>query len=108
MLVLESANQAWTWCELVPDAIIGFTPNGSGFSLAGHWAVYLCAYKLVHGVKGIDIWNAAQLDSYGYWLTFDRHLSLKRLRDAEFKEERRPQDGWSEAFDMFKRAGMIV
>jgi hypothetical protein len=194
MLALESAHQPWTWCELVPDAIIGFTPNGSGFSLPGHWAVYLCAYGLLHGegarvpfpgikagydslytetsatllarvaiyaslhpekfresifnvadsakggsmrerwpqiarcfelrgvepsddasasdakpsdfikehadkskeagVKGVDIWSAAQLDSYGYWLTFDRHLSLKTLSDAGFEEERRQEEGW--------------
>jgi hypothetical protein len=49
MLTTESAHQPWTWTELVPDAIIGFTPHGSGFSLAGHWAVYLCAWRLVHG-----------------------------------------------------------
>ncbi|KAF2677397.1 hypothetical protein K458DRAFT_378261 [Lentithecium fluviatile CBS 122367] len=208
MLKEESGNQPWTWCELCPDAIIGFTPNGSGYSLAGHWAVYLCTYKLVHGegaevpypgvqagydslftetsvatlaragiyaslhpeqfkeklfniadnetpssmrerwpqiagwfglkgvappksanvndpkpsdlikchqeklreagVKGVDIWNSGQLDSYGYWLTFDRQLSLKRLREAGFEEERRPEEGWWEAFDMFNKAGMIV
>jgi hypothetical protein len=207
MLTTESANQSWTWSEVVPDAIIGFTPNGSGFSLAGHWAVYLYAWKLVHGegaevpfpgtkagyeslytetsasllasvaihaslhpeqfrerifnvadsakaesmrerwpqivgwfglkgigpleaasagdkkpsefikeneqkleeagVKGVDIWNAGQLDSYGYWLTFDRHLSLNRLMDAGFEEERRPEQGWWDAFEMFKKAGMI-
>lgn len=203
MLTAESVP----WCELVPDAIIGFTPNGSGFSLAGHWANYLFAYKLVHsegaevpfpgtvegydakftetssttlakvaiyaalhpgefsgrlinvadtetsgtmrerwpkiagwfdlkgvvpsanasvndvkpsafvdmhkgkleevGVKGVDIWNRGQLDSYGYWLTFDRQLSLKRLRDAGFEEEVRPEEGWWDAFEMFKSAGMI-
>jgi hypothetical protein len=207
MLTIESSNQPWTWCEVVPDAIIGFTPNGSGFSLAGHWAVYLYAYKLVHGegaevlfpgtiegydakftetsattlarvaihaslhpvqfrerifnvadtetpstmherwpqiaswfglvgvappveasaddtkpsdfvkkhegrlkeagVKGVDIWNSAQLDSYGYWLTFDRQLSLGRLRDAGFREEVGPEMGWWEAFEMFRKAGMI-
>lgn len=207
MLAEECARESWSWCELCPDAIIGFTPNGSGYSLAGHWAVYLYAYKLVHGegaevpfpgvqagydalysetsattlaqagifaslhpeefkgrifnvadsaipssmrerwpqiaswfglvgvapsnsanvndpkpsdfiqahhgklqeagAKGVAIWNASQLDSYGYWLTFDRQLSLKRLRDAGFDEERRPEDGWWEAFDMFKKAGMI-
>lgn len=207
MLTTESANQSWTWSEVVPDAIVGFTPNGSGFSLAGHWATYLCAYKLVHGenaevsfpgvtagydslftetstktlaraaiyasmhpeefserifnvadsktpssmrerwpqivswfglrgvppqeganvevvkpsefytehkallekagVTGIEIWNKAQLDSYGYWLTFDRNLSLERLRSAGFREERRPEEGWWEAFEMFKKAGMI-
>jgi hypothetical protein len=46
------------------------------------------------GVKGVDIWSAAQLDSYGYWLTFDRHLSLQRLSDAGFEEERRQEEGW--------------
>lgn len=49
MLCRESINESWTWCELVPDAIIGFTPNGSGLSLAGHWATYSSTYNLVHG-----------------------------------------------------------
>ncbi|KAH4936473.1 hypothetical protein HBI39_113210 [Parastagonospora nodorum] len=205
MLTSESAGQSWTWCELVPDAIIGFTPNGSAFSLVGHWAVYLCVYAHVHGegaevpfpgtmagydslytessaellarvaihasihpeefrerifnvadtekpgsmrerwpqiascfglkgveplmtacmkpshfikehasklkeigVKGVDIWNTEQLDSYGYWLTFDRHLSLKRLRDAGFEEVRSPENGWWTTFEMFRKAGMIT
>jgi hypothetical protein len=207
MLASESVSQPWTWSEVVPDAIIGFTPNGSSFSLAGHWAMYLYAWKLVHGegaevpfpgtkagyeslyteasvgmlarvvihaslhpdqfrerifnvadsatpssmklrwpqiadwfglkgvepletasnvdqkpsefvrenesklreagVKDVGIWNAAQLDSYGYWLTFDRHLSLDRLRRAGWSEERKPEEGWWEAFEMFKKAGMI-
>lgn len=207
LLSEESSDRAWTWCEICPDAIIGFTPNGSGFSLAGHWAVYLYAYKLVHGegaevpfpgikagydalysetsattlarvsiyaslhpdefrekifnvadssspstmrerwpqiaswfglkgvpppdtanvsdpkpsdfikshqakltesgAKGVDIWNPVQLDSYGYWLTFDRHLSLARLRKAGFETESRPEDGWWFAFEMFKKANMI-
>lgn len=207
MLAEECAGESWSWCELCPDAIIGFTPNGSGYSLAGHWAVYLYAYKLVYGegaevpfpgvqagydalytetsattlaragifaslhpeqfkekvfnvadrdvpssmrerwpqitswfglvgvapsesasvddpkpsdficahqerlreagAKGVAIWNAGQLDSYGYWLTFNRHLRLKRLRDAGFDEERGPEEGWWEAFKMFKKAGMI-
>ncbi|KAF2464835.1 uncharacterized protein BDR25DRAFT_271051 [Lindgomyces ingoldianus] len=207
LLTQESDGQNWTWCELCPDAITGFTPNGSGYSLAGHWAVYLFTWKLVYGngaeipypgtregydskytetsartlarvgiyaylhpeefrervynvadsgtpgtmrerwpqiarwfglkgvpppvlasasdqkpgefvrehqgklkaagVKGVDIWHSQQLDSYGYWLSFDRQLSLKRLREAGFKEERKPEDGWFEAFEGFKEAGMI-
>jgi hypothetical protein len=207
MLTSASANQSWTWCEVVPDAIVGFTPNGSSYSLAGHWAVFLYAWKLVHGegaevpfpgtkagyqslftetsaktlsrvvihaslhperfrerifnvadtaapasmserwpqiaswfglkgvappetasasdpkpsdfirenegklkeagVKGVDIWNAGQLDSVGYWLTFDRHLSVERLRGAGFEEDIRPEQGWWNAFEMFKKAGMI-
>ncbi|KAF2116832.1 hypothetical protein BDV96DRAFT_572944 [Lophiotrema nucula] len=207
LLTSENEGADWKWCELCPDAIIGFTPNGSGFSLAGHWAVYLYAYKLVHGegsevpypgtvhgydalytetsssnlarvavyaslhpekfhekifnvadnsrpgsmrerwpqianwfglkggappdsasagdpkpsdfvrryqdrleaanVKAVDIWNSAQLDSYGYWLTFDRHLDLTRLRGTGFDKESDPKTGWWQAFDMFKEAGMI-
>ncbi|KAF1965513.1 hypothetical protein BU23DRAFT_584972 [Bimuria novae-zelandiae CBS 107.79] len=207
ILTAESTHQGWSWCELCPDVVVGFTPNGSGFSLGGHWAVYLYAYALVHGkgaevpfpgtlagydaqytetstavlarvgihaalhastfrerifnvadsgvpgrmrerwpeiaawfglrgvtpregasaedvkpsefvkareellrekgAKGVQIWNAGQLDSYGYWLTFDRQLSLERLREAGFEEERPPREGWEEAFEMFRRAGMI-
>lgn len=207
MLTNESAGFQWTWCEVVPDAVIGFTPNGSGYSLAGHWAVYLYTYKLVYGegaevpfpgvkagydalftevssqqlaklaiyaslhpgsfrerifniadssepstfrerwpqiaswfglrgtgppqtagandlrpsdfikkhrgalkeagVNGVDIWNAGQLDSVGYWLTFDRHLSLDRVKDAGFNDKSRPKQGWWAAFSMFKKAGMI-
>ncbi|KAH7070673.1 hypothetical protein BKA63DRAFT_82733 [Paraphoma chrysanthemicola] len=207
MLRHESAQQSWTWCELCPDIIVGFTPNGSGYSLAGHWAIYLYAWKLVHGegsevpypgveagyrslftetsattlarvaihasqhpesfrerifnvsdsdipasmserwpqiaswfglkgvapsqtaspsdqkpsefiakhqkeleaagVKCVDIWNAGQLDSVGYWLTFDRHLSLSRLRSAGFNEKVKPEEGWWNAFESFRKAGMI-
>ena len=59
------------------------------------------------GVKGVDIWNSGQLDSYGYWLTFDRQLSLERLKSAGWQEERRPEDGWYEAFERFRSARMI-
>lgn len=207
LLRKESEGEKWTWCEICPDAIIGFTPNGSGYSLAGHWAVYFYTYTLVHGqgaeipfpgtiqgydskftetsastlarvgihaslhpqqfrerifnvadsvtpttmherwpqiaswfglkgtpppkdasaadlkpgdfinkhqsklkeadVKGVDIWHSGQLDSYGYWLTFDRQLSLKRLREVGFVEEKGPEEGWWQAFEMFKKAGMI-
>ncbi|KAF2190411.1 hypothetical protein K469DRAFT_721261 [Zopfia rhizophila CBS 207.26] len=208
LLSKESENKKWTWTELCPDTVVGFAPNGSGWSLAAHWATYLFTYRLVHGegaevpypgtvagyeclctetnsstlarvaihaslhpeifsgkifnvadsatpgsmrdrwpqitkwfglkgvpplatsspadpkpgdfirehkgkleeagVKGVDIWHSAQLDSYGYWLVFDRQLSLKRLREAGFEEERKPEEGWWEAFEMFKKAGMIL
>jgi hypothetical protein len=208
LLSAESANADWTWCELCPDIIAGFTPNGSGYSLAGHWVSYLYTYSLVHGEgadvpfpgttagydskftetsattlarvavhaslhpseykerifnvadcetpssmrarwpqiasffklrgvapspmasasdpspsnfikdhqgkikeaggKDVIIFNATQLDSVGYWLTFDRQLSLERLRRAGFVEESKPEDGWRETFEMFKKAGMIA
>lgn len=59
-------------------------------------------------MKGTGVWHTEQLDSYGYWLNFDRHLSLRRLREeAEFSEEARPEDGWYRAFELFRKAGMI-
>lgn len=60
------------------------------------------------GVKGASVWNASQLDSYGYWLTFDRHLSLRRLRqEAGFSEKSKEEEGWWTAFELFQKAGMI-
>lgn len=59
-------------------------------------------------MKGIGVWHTEQLDSYGYWLDFDRHLSLQRLRqEAEFTEESKPEEGWYTAFELFRKAGMI-
>jgi hypothetical protein len=49
-----------------------------------------------------------QLDSVGYWLTFDRQLSLKRLREAGFTGDRDPVLGWLESFEMFRKAGLIL
>lgn len=60
------------------------------------------------GVKGVSVTHTDQLDSYGYWLTFDRHLSLRRLQqEAMFSEESRPEEGWWRAFELFREAGMI-
>lgn len=60
------------------------------------------------GVKGASVWHQDQLDSYGYWLTFDRHLSLRRLRqEAGFSEKSKPEQGWWKAFELFRKSGMI-
>ncbi|KAJ0167566.1 hypothetical protein CTA2_1851 [Colletotrichum tanaceti] len=222
ILAEASEGKQWTWCEVCPDAVVGFTPNGSGFSLALHWAQYLSLYAYNHGaneepdperteppvevpfpgnesgygslftpvssrvlgriavhaslnggkcdaqiINMADsatptsfgrIWPAlagwfglrgvgpagdersalkpgeyvqknrhlfereglykavvagvgggsAQLDSVGYWLSFDRQLSLERLRTVGFTEERDPVEGWLEAFEKFREAGIIM
>ena len=253
LLNAASKGKKWTWCEVCPDAIvrpfvhelqhteltpikIGFTPNGSQFSLALHWAQYLSLYTVNHGIgpnevskpttvevpfpgnsaganalctpvssKTIarfmiyaslhpetcgggqlfniadneapctlgEIWpqlakwfglvgvgpaenmqdqgcalgvgelpqtnlsltpgeyvakhrdtfdkhgalNAAsggvgvgsqQLDSVGYWLTFDRQLSLKKLRGTGFEGDNDPVQGWLESFEKFRSARLII
>ncbi|KAL0941447.1 sirq protein [Colletotrichum truncatum] len=217
LLTKASEGKSWTWTEVCPDAVVGFTPNGSGWSLALHWAQYLSLYAHNHkssadkstspvevpfpgtegGFDGLftpvsshtlgrvivhaslstdkcggkiinvadsenptkfrEIWpalaewfglrgtdpsgeenvlkpgeyvqrhkhlfqemglhkavtagvgaGASQLDSVGYWLSFDRQLSLKRLREVDFVEERDPIEGWLEALEQFREAGIII
>ncbi|KAL2206999.1 hypothetical protein CC79DRAFT_1335232 [Sarocladium strictum] len=236
LLNTACSGKKWTWCEVCPDAIIGFTPNGSQFSLALHWAQYLSLYAYNHGVGphvkeantapvevpfpgnvaganslftpvasktiarfmiyaalhpetcgGGRLFNIAdsqtpcqydelwphlakwfgligvgppadsqteheslkvgelpqttsltpseyvdrykdtfsqcgrdralnggvgagrrQLDSVGYWLTFDRQMSIKRLRETGFEEDRDPIQAWLDSFEMFRMAGLIL
>ncbi|KAL8782221.1 MAG: hypothetical protein Q9213_005587 [Squamulea squamosa] len=209
--VLEeaSAGKQWTWCDVRPDAVVGFVPNGSAFNLTAHWATYLSLYRLIEGpnakipfpgspagytslyneasadiiaklaiwaslhpieagggqifniadqakpesmqtrwpklaayfglegvapveesgekmmapseyirkhhaeaeemeVKGSEVFKGEFLDSYGYYLDFDRQLNLEKVRKAGFGEELDPNESWFKAFGRFKRAGMIV
>ncbi|KAK2779047.1 sirq protein [Colletotrichum kahawae] len=200
ILSQASEGKSWTWTEVCPDAVVGFTPNGSGWSLALHWAQYLSLYAHNHGVDGYnslftpvssrilgriavhaslnpdkcgrkiinmadnekptkfaEIWpalakwfelkgvgpgehdqalkpgeyiqkhkhvfeekgfpkassagvgaGASQLDSVGYLLSFDRQLSLERLRSVRFSEQRHPTEGWLKAFEKFREAGIIM
>ncbi|TDZ53974.1 Short chain dehydrogenase sirQ [Colletotrichum trifolii] len=217
ILAKASEGKSWTWTEICPDAVVGFTPNGSGWSLALHWAQYLSLYAHNHGVDrtssdGVvevpfpgsqggfnslftpvsseilgqiaihasenpdkcggmvinmadraqptafrEIWPAiakwfglngvgpaaredgmkpgayvqkykhifeleacsravaagvgagsSQLDAVGYWLTFDRQLSLERLRSVGFGREQDPVEGWLAAFEKFRAAGIIL
>ncbi|GAM38139.1 hypothetical protein TCE0_033r08641 [Talaromyces pinophilus] len=238
ILDAESQGKTWTWCEVCPDAIVGFTPNGSQFSLALHWAQYLSLYAYNHGIgpgaqesnttaaevpfpgnfssanslfspvssqrmarfmiyaslhretcgggrlfniadnevpcKYGELWprlaawfglkgtgpaevstaqdntlkvgelsktsataltpgeyaskyrdifarqgrpdavckgvgyGSRQLDSVGYWLTFDRQLSLDRLKETGFERDLDPVEGWLESFEMFRKAGLIL
>ncbi|KNG83243.1 hypothetical protein ANOM_009055 [Aspergillus nomiae NRRL 13137] len=55
---------------------------------------------------GVGIGNQ-QLDSVGWWLTFDRQFSPTRLRSVGFTEQRDPVEGWLEAFERFREAGII-
>jgi hypothetical protein len=61
-----------------------------------------------HGRKSGVGAGSKQLDSAGWWLTFDRQLSAERLREVGFEEERDPAEGWIEAFGKFREAGIIL
>lgn len=217
-LLDEAAEgRSWTWSEVCPDAVVGFTPNGSAFSLALHWGQYLSLYAWNHrdqkttnvpfpgneeayhsrftpvstrilgeiaayaalnqdkcrgkilnaadraapttwaelwpqlvadfGMVGIGPVNEGdlegdsklkpgeyvskykhlfddagfpkavtcgvgdghqQLDAVGTWLTFDRHLSLERLRSLGFVHEVDPVVGWLDTFQKFRQARIII
>lgn len=59
------------------------------------------------GCKNSAVFKAEFLDSYGYYLTLDRQLSLDKVRSAGFLEEIDPISSWYKAFERFKSAGMI-
>lgn len=48
ILTEAGKGRDWTWSEICPDAVVGFTPRGSGFSLALHWAQFLSLYAFNH------------------------------------------------------------
>lgn len=49
LLADASRGKRWSWCEMCPDAVVGFAPNGSGWSLAALWATYLSVWRLRYG-----------------------------------------------------------
>lgn len=57
--------------------------------------------------RGVGAGNR-QLDSVGYWLTFDRQMSLKKLKESGFEVDKDPVQGWLETFEMFRGAGLIL
>ena len=57
--------------------------------------------------KGTRVFKAEALDEYGYHFTFDRHLSLEKVRSVGFGEEIEPNASWFKAFDRMRDAGMI-
>lgn len=76
---------------------------------------YVAKYKEVFGqhgrasaVSGGVGAGSRQLDSVGYWLTFDRQLSLAKLRETGFEGDKDHVQGWLEAFKMFREAGLIL
>jgi hypothetical protein len=109
-----------TFGDLWPALASWFGLVGTGPKEEGKTAVlkpgeYVDCYK--HIFADLGLLKAAQngvgagkeqLDSVGWWLTFDRQLSLERLRETGFSGERDPVIGWLESFKLFRKSGLII
>ncbi|KAI0121199.1 hypothetical protein BJ170DRAFT_149431 [Xylariales sp. AK1849] len=49
MLSRMSDGKSWTWCEVIPDVIIGFVPNNNVYCVAQALAIYLSLYAEIKG-----------------------------------------------------------
>ncbi|CAG9943093.1 unnamed protein product [Clonostachys rosea f. rosea IK726] len=49
-----SEGKAWTWCDVIPDMIVGFVPNSNIYSLAQWLGLYLSLHAEIHG-KGSEV-----------------------------------------------------
>ncbi|KAF5019847.1 hypothetical protein F66182_8126 [Fusarium sp. NRRL 66182] len=106
-----------TFADLWPSiasyfGLVGVAPSGDGSALPP--SEYIETHKHLFrenekpcAIKAGVGAGRKQLDSVGWWLTFDRQLSAGRLREVGFAEERDPAEGWTEAFDTFREAGII-
>ncbi|KAM5369319.1 hypothetical protein ACJZ2D_009038 [Fusarium nematophilum] len=48
-LATLSQGKAWTWCDVIPDMIVGFVPNNNIYCLAQALALYLSLYAEING-----------------------------------------------------------
>ncbi|KPM37413.1 hypothetical protein AK830_g9147 [Neonectria ditissima] len=48
-LAALSKGKKWTWCDVIPDMIVGFVPNNNIYCLAQALALYLSLYAEING-----------------------------------------------------------
>ena len=58
--------------------------------------------------KGPQAFNAASLDAYSQYVTFDRYMSLDKARQAGFTEEIEPKRSWFKVFERYREMGVII
>ncbi|KAH7018435.1 uncharacterized protein B0I36DRAFT_276992 [Microdochium trichocladiopsis] len=63
MLAEMSKGKAWTWCDVIPDVIVGFVPNNNIYCLAQALATYLSLYAAVNG-RGAEVQFPGTEQSY--------------------------------------------
>ncbi|KAI1264816.1 hypothetical protein F5Y18DRAFT_417396 [Xylariaceae sp. FL1019] len=69
-LAAMGQGKKWTWCEIIPDVVVGFVPNNNVYCMAQVLSTYLSLYAEVNG-KGSDVafpgtelsWKALSNDS---------------------------------------------
>ena len=44
-----SKGKAWTWCDMIPDMIVGFVPQNNVYSLAQWLGLYLSLHREMYG-----------------------------------------------------------
>ena len=44
-----SAGKNWTFCNVIPDVVVGFVPNNNVYCLAQCLVIYLTLYREIHG-----------------------------------------------------------
>ncbi|KAJ6023949.1 hypothetical protein N7540_004746 [Penicillium herquei] len=49
LLKTLSLGKSWTFCDIIPDVIIGFVPNNNVYCLAQWLALYLSLYRKIYG-----------------------------------------------------------
>lgn len=81
--------------------------NGKGRLLPGEYVNQHIEVLEAKAENRNVVFRGDFLDSYGFYLSFDRWFDIRKVRDVGFMEEIQPYTGWTKAFDMFKKAGMI-
>ncbi len=44
-----SQGKSWTWCEVIPDVVVGYVPNNNTYCLAQTLSIYLSLYASING-----------------------------------------------------------
>lgn len=79
-----SQGKAWNFCEVRPDAIVGFVPNNNAMNIAQGVGLFLTLFRELNGKEakvpfpgGVDAWKALHTDtSQDILARFHIHASL--------------------------------
>ena len=63
LLRAMSRNKSWTFCDVIPDVIVGFVPHNNIYCLAQALALFLSLYKYIKG-EGSEVVFPGTMDSW--------------------------------------------